>query len=83
MPEKAEAGRQCVRRDAWPAVQVLWVATLVPKPENGVRTGCKPTYQNPTGLPVGAVRYGMDTDGSSKKRKDSKDRKPLTVKGAR
>ena len=34
---------------------MLWAAALVPKPENGVRTWCKPIHQNPTGLPVGAV----------------------------
>lgn len=28
---------------------------MVPKPENGVRTWCKPTHLNPTGSPVGAV----------------------------
>ena len=38
------------------AVLVLWVAALALKPENGVRTWCKPIHQNPTGLPVGAVR---------------------------
>ena len=35
---------------------MLWVAALVPKPENGVRIWYKPIHQNPTGLPVGAVR---------------------------
>ena len=53
---KEKAGRQCAHRGAWPAVPVLWVAALAPKPENGVRTTCKPIHQNPTGLPVGAVR---------------------------
>ena len=36
-------------------VLMLWMAALVPKPENGVRTTCKSIHQNPTGLPVGAV----------------------------
>ena len=57
--KNAEAGRQCVRLDAWPAVLVLWVAALIPKPENGVRIWCKSIHQNPTGLPVGAVSYSI------------------------
>ena len=44
---------------ACPAVQVLWVATLVPKPENGVRIWYKPIHRNPTCLHVGAVRNNI------------------------
>ena len=36
-------------------MMVLWVAALVPKPENGVRIWYKPNHLNLTGLPVGAV----------------------------
>ena len=36
-------------------MMVLWVAALVPKPENGARIWYKPIHLNPAGLPVGAV----------------------------